>query len=135
MDRQDTKTITTVYRIGLVLFVPLVLVFFFLRTDLAMNLLIKNGRMCSILKATGYPCPGCGGTRASFFLSRFMFINSIKMNASVLCGTLFYLIFMVVETLHFKFKTKGFSEKGFFVLLYTFVAVILIQWILKVVGL
>lgn len=135
MDGQDTKTITTVYKTGLILFVPLVLVFFFLRTEYAIDMLVTNGRMCSVLKATGYPCPGCGGTRASIFLSRFMFIKSLKMNASVLCGTIFYLIFMVVETLHFKVKTKGFTDKGFYVLVYTFVAVILLQWIIKVVGL
>ena len=77
----------------------------------------------------GMYCPGCGGTRASFYLARLDIVNSFKMNATVLVSVILYLFFMIKETLHRVFGLKGVKEWQVYVLIAIFVATVVIRWI------
>lgn len=127
-DSED-NVVAALYKIGLLILVPLVIIFFFLRTDMALNHLIKGGYSCAFKAATGYNCPGCGGTRASIYLARFMFRDSFMMNASVPVFAMLYIFFMMKETLHKAFGFRGISEKQVYVLISIFVGVVLVRWV------
>lgn len=123
------NSIKSLYGIGLILILPIVCIVLFLRTDFAIDCLIKANYTCSIRKLTGFLCPGCGGTRAAIYLARFRFADSFLMNPVVPVGAMLYIIFMVTETLHVFFGTKGFCEKTFNILL----AVLIVTVILKTI--
>ena len=105
------------------------ILFFFLRTDAAVDYLLNGGYYCTFKSATGLNCPGCGGTRASFYLARLDIVNSFKMNATVLVSVILYLFFMIKETLHRVFGLKGVKEWQVYVLIAIFVATVVIRWI------
>lgn len=125
----EDRTIDALYKLGLLLLIPLVGLFFYLRTDNAVDHLLNGGYFCAIRRLTGMWCPGCGGTRASFYLARFQILDSIKMNIAVPLGAAMYIIFMLVETSHRLFKTKGLKEKHFYIMLAVFVVSIIGRWI------
>ena len=127
-DSED-NVVRALYKIGLIIFVPLVILFFFLRTDVAVDYLINGGYYCTFKSATGLNCPGCGGTRASLYLARLNFAESFKMNATVLVSVILYLFFMIKETLHRVFGLKGVKEWQVYVLIAIFVATVVIRWI------
>ena len=127
-DSED-NVVKALYKIGLIIFVPLVILFFFLRTDAAVDYLLNGGYYCTFKSATGLNCPGCGGTRASFYLARLDIVNSFKMNATVIVSVILYLFFMIKETLHRVFGLKGVKEWQVYVLIAIFVATVVIRWI------
>lgn len=51
------------------------------------------GFPCSFQQVTGYPCPGCGGTRAFFSLLSFDVISSFKFHPFVPYTALFFLCY------------------------------------------
>ena len=127
-DSED-NVVRALYKIGLIIFVPLVILFFFLRTDTAVDYLLNGGYYCTFKSATGLNCPGCGGTRASLYLARLDVVNSFKMNATVIVSVILYLFFMIKETLHRVFGFKGIKEWQVYVLIAIFVATVVIRWI------
>ena len=91
---------------------------------------------CAIRDLCGLPCPGCGGTRAFYYLFRGDFLNSLRMNATVLYGVTAYLHFMLLMFYrkHIK-KTVG-EEKEVQIQYYMYgaVIVILVQWLIKIIN-
>lgn len=130
IDELNTESIVKVlYKIGLFILIPLILLFVFLGTDKAVELLITENRICAFRRITGFYCPGCGGTRSSIYLARFRFTDSFKMNASVLVGAVLYIFFIIRQTVSVVFSVKSLREKHVNIMLVVFLATILINWI------
>lgn len=126
----DSSTIDALYKMGLILFIILIAAFFYLRTENAIDVLMKGGYSCAFRRTTGFLCPGCGGTRASLYLARLRIVDSFKMNAAVPIGAAMYIIFMAVETSHKLFNTNGIKEKHFYIMLTIFAVTIIVRWVL-----
>ena len=134
-DIQSDRVVSVLYKLGLAIIVPAVLVFFFLKTDMAYNLLLKSGHYCSFKKMTGLYCPGCGGSRAVIALARLNFIDSFRKNAVILVSIVLYLVFMIWESTHRILKVKGPKEWHVYVLLTVFVITVVVRWIVcNIVG-
>ena len=132
-DVNSDNTVTVLYKIGLLIFIPLILLFIFLGTDTAVKLLISETTVCAFRRITGFNCPGCGGTRATLYLARLRFLDSFKMNASVPVGMVLYLFFMIRQTFTILFsgKIRSLKEKHVYILLGIFLATIFINWIVN----
>ena len=96
--------------------------------------LLGDSFFCTFKKVTGFPCPGCGGTRAFVYLFQGDIYKSIKLNFSVIYGVIAYLHFMILffyrKHISKKTRTKEISIQFY---LYGAVVVILGQWLIKVV--
>ncbi len=51
---------------------------------------------CAIRRMCGLPCPGCGGTRAFYYLFQGNFSESFRQNPVVIYGVIAYLHFMLL---------------------------------------
>ncbi len=98
---------------------------------------------CSIRKISGLPCPGCGGTRAFYYLFRGELAESFRMNPTVLYGVTAYIHFMALffvrkhsEGKYSKYKHSEYKPKEIYIpyYMYTAIAVILLQWLIKIAG-
>ena len=94
---------------------------------------------CGIRRLCGLPCPGCGGTRAFYYLFLGNFKESFLLNPTVIYGVLAYLHFMLLS-----FKRKHFdsrngkgtiSQREIHIQYYMYIAimVILAQWAVKII--
>lgn len=90
---------------------------------------------CAIRRMCGLPCPGCGGTRAFYSLFRGAFIDSFLFNPTVIYGVLAYLHFMALffYRKHIR-KTIGEKEIQIPYYLYGAIAVIILQWMIKIIN-
>ncbi|MDO4187752.1 MAG: DUF2752 domain-containing protein [Lachnospiraceae bacterium] len=125
------NTVKVLYKIGLFLLVPFVLVFIFLGTDKAVELLISENTVCAFRTVTGFNCPGCGGTRAAIYFGRLRFADSFKMNASVIAGAVLYLFFIVRQSISLFLNIKSLKEKHIYVMLGMFLFTVLANWIVN----
>lgn len=125
------KTDTVFYRIGQCILLPFLLFgFWFAGTgyDRYHPLLT-----CTFYRATGFPCPGCGGTRAFCSLFRGELWKSIWYHPVVLYGILAWLHFMGLYFYRQHFHGRNaYKEIQIQVYFYIAIAVILIQWIVKI---
>lgn len=89
---------------------------------------------CAIRKMCGLPCPGCGGTRAVYYLFQGEFIRSFQLNPTVIYGILAYLHFMLLF-FYRKHIGKTIEEREIHIQYYMYVAiaVILVQWLIKII--
>lgn len=121
---------TIFYQLGKVIWIPTVIGGFWL----SRGGFSKHGDwfLCSVKKITGFPCPGCGGTRAVNALFHGSLAQSFCYHPAVPLGVLFYLHFMGLYFYrkHIK-KSLGEKEIPIEVYMYAAAAVILIQWIVK----
>lgn len=119
------------YMIGKIILLP-VLLFGFWFADHGYEVL--GGIFeCALRKISGLPCPGCGGTRAFYHLFRGEIAQSFRLNPIVLYGTAAYLHFMLMG---FYRKHMGNNPgKGVTVQYYLYgaAAVLLIQWMVKII--
>lgn len=123
---------TVFYQLGKMAFIPFILIgIWFAYTGYA-----QYGELfaCAFKKMCGLPCPGCGGTRALYYLFRGNIIKSIQFNPTVLYGVLAYLHFMLLY-FYRKHISKTLQDKKIQIqnYLYGAVAVVLVQWITKIV--
>lgn len=89
---------------------------------------------CSIRRRCGLPCPGCGGTRAFYYLFLGDFVKSLELNPSVIFGVLAYFHFMLLY--FYGKRLKNNLEKREIHIeyyLYAAIGVILVQWIMKLI--
>lgn len=88
---------------------------------------------CALRKMSGFPCPGCGGTRAFYHLFRGELLESFRLNPVVLYGAVAYLHFMALA--FYRKHTGNNREKEISIQYYLFgiVAVLLIQWLIKII--
>lgn len=119
------------YLIGKVIFVPIILLgVWFARKGFA-----DYGELfeCEIRRISGFPCPGCGGTRAFYHLFRGEIIQSFRLNPAVIYGVAAYLHFMLTMfwKKHVGRKTEGEVRVQYY--LYGAAAVLLFQWLIKII--
>lgn len=88
---------------------------------------------CEIRRISGFPCPGCGGTRAFYYLFRGEIAQSFRLNPIVIYGVAAYLHFMLMMfgRKHIGKNTAGEVRIQYY--LYGAAAVLLLQWLIKVV--
>lgn len=125
------KTDTVFYRIGQCILIPFILFgLWFARTGYDRYHSLLD---CVFYKATGFPCPGCGGTRAFYSLFRGEFLKSIEYHPVVIYGTLAWAHFMALYFYRKHFHGKN-REKEIRIEIYFYpaIAVILLQWIVKI---
>lgn len=120
------------YQIGKVFWLPLGIAgFWFERIGYE-----KYGSLtaCSIRRMCGFPCPGCGGTRAFYYLFQGDFLRSLWLNPTVIFGVLAYLHFMLLY-FYRKHVSRTISMKEIHIQYYMYVAigVILFQWCAKLI--
>lgn len=86
---------------------------------------------CSFREATGLYCPGCGGTRAFLALLEGDIVKSFIYHPAVLyiAGGIFLFILSHSLNIIFPKKIEAFKIKPLF--FYILIAIILIQWIVK----
>ena len=125
------KTDTVFYRIGQCILIPFILFgLWFARTgyDSYHSLLA-----CTFYAVTGFPCPGCGGTRAFYYLFRGELLKSIEYHPVVFYGVLAGAHFMVLYFYRNHFHGKNAEEEiQIPIYFYLAIAVILLQWIVKI---
>ena len=90
---------------------------------------------CAFRTNTGLPCPGCGGTRAFILFFRGEFFLSFCYHPAIITLAVFYLHFMCL----YLYRRYGHNPKRHRKEIavqnyaYIFIAVVLIQWIVKLV--
>ena len=87
---------------------------------------------CDIKRISGFPCPGCGGTRAIYYLFKGDFIRSFLFHPAVLYGVFAYFHFMGLYYYRNYLKKTGVSREipvQYYV--YGALAVVLLQWFVK----
>ena len=96
---------------------------------------LKPYNYCVFKRIVGIYCPGCGGTRAVHALLAGHFLESLYLHPAVLYFTSFYLIFMIKMFLKLHYNIGSVSEKRLIGFLYAGIALIFVQWIVKVLVL
>ncbi len=89
---------------------------------------------CALRKMSGLPCPGCGGTRAFYYLFQGKFRKSFQYHPAVLYGIGAYIHFMGLYfyRMHIAHTIER-KEIQIPYYMYAAIAVILLQWIYKVI--
>ena len=121
------------YVIGKILFLPMLLLgiwFSYYGFDHSHKLFT-----CYIRTHLGMICPGCGGTRAVYYLFRGEFLQSLYRNPAVLTGVICYFHFMLTFSIqkHMQRENrKPIRMEGY---VYLVAGVLILQWILKLIFL
>lgn len=89
---------------------------------------------CAIRRRCGLPCPGCGGTRAFYYLFQGAFLRSLTLNPAVIFGVLAYFHFMALY-FYRKHISGNLAEKEIHIPYYLYAAIIVIltQWVIKLI--
>lgn len=121
---------TLLFKFGIILILP-ILIFGIWFSNVGYGMFFSNF-VCSVKRAIGLPCPGCGMTRAFVSFFRLDFIRSFLYNPCIMLGFILYFIFLIQYTLGYYFTGK-LREKEIRVEIYAyiFVGFLLIQWVLK----
>lgn len=61
---------------------------------------------CVFKEVTGLYCMGCGGTHAALIFFQGDFLKAIRLNAFVVCMISYYILYMVLLTIHIFTKRK-----------------------------
>ncbi|MCM1143547.1 MAG: DUF2752 domain-containing protein [Blautia sp.] len=124
---------TVFYRIGQWIWIPFLLVgFWFAGYGYGGHF---SPPECILQKISGFPCPGCGGTRAFYYLFSGEIVQSVRYHPAVLYGVLAYFHFMGLYFFRHHFPSKenaGAKEIPIPAYLYGAVIVIAVQWIIKI---
>lgn len=125
------KADTVFFRIGQCILIPFILFgLWFVRTGYDRYHPLLE---CTFYRVTGLPCPGCGGTRAFYYLFQGELLKSIEYHPVVLYGVLAGLHFMGLYFYRHHFDGKNtYKEIQIPIYFYLAIAVILIQWIVKI---
>lgn len=119
------------YQIGKVIWLPFVIAGFWF----AYEGYDRYGELaeCGIRKISGLPCPGCGGTRAFYYLFRGELIKSFRLNPTVIYGVAAYIHFMLLY--FYQKHAGGRRQKEIYIpyYMYAAIAVILVQWMIKII--
>ena len=89
---------------------------------------------CVFNKLTHLCCPGCGGTRAMRALLRGEILKSLYDYPPLLYGVIVYIVFMVRCFLYVHFGVPKSRDGAVVKYLYIFIALMIIQWIVKLVA-
>lgn len=126
------STETIFFKIGKAAFLPILAGMFFLHRIEVETL--QTFPLCTFYQITGRYCPGCGMTRALFSLAHGNWVISLRYHPVVLCAFLFYFIFMLFVILKKRSgrRIRISTKPEYFC--YVCIAVILLQWVLKLLG-
>lgn len=89
---------------------------------------------CAVRRRCGLPCPGCGGTRAFYYLFQGEFVKSFRFHPAVLFGVFAFFHFMAL--CFYRRHVSGSYENREIHMeyyLYAAVGVILTQWVIKMI--
>jgi len=113
------------------LFIPFAYV-----ADLRNGFVDGGGIPCISQLVTGYPCPGCGLTRAFASLTNFDFVSSLRFNPEAILFTVVALVAAISPALLIQsrqridaFITRSSNKKSFII----FVAIFISLWILNII--
>lgn len=126
------NTDKVLYELGLVALgigIAAVLLYFFTGINV-----LRLKYPCLFNKLTGYCCPGCGGTRAFRALLAGEITRSLYDYPPLIFGVAVYIIFMVRCFLYRHFGVRKSKDGSVVKYLYIFVALMLIQWVVKLVA-
>ena len=126
----DTDTL--LYELGLValgISIAAVLLYFF--TGISV---LSLNYPCVFNKVTGLCCPGCGGTRAARALLKGQILRSIYDYPPLIYAVVVYIVFMVRCFLYRHFGIRKSPDGAVIKYMYIFVALMLIQWVVKMVA-
>ena len=123
---------TVFFQIGKVIWIPIVILgVWYANTGYGQ---IGELFACKFYKICKIPCPGCGGTRAVYYLFLGQPITSIKYHPAVVYGVVSYFHFMI---LYYVRKNKKTGTPGKAILIekyvYVLIVIILLQWIMKII--
>lgn len=107
------------------------LVAFFAALYMFGDVIAFGGIECSFHKFTHLYCPGCGGTRASYYLSRGRFLKSFLCNPFVIYTVGDYIVFMINTILVKLTKKVGFTGFPVTVTIYVGVGILLGQCVVR----
>jgi hypothetical protein len=126
------KTDTVFYRIGQWIWLPFLLVGFWFAKDGYRE--YHTLFACSFRKISGLPCPGCGGTRAFYYLFQGDIRKSFLSHPVVLYGIFAYFHFMGSYFYRHHFPKAGSEQREIHLEIYIYIAVfiILLQWLVKI---
>lgn len=129
-ERKYICTDSAFFVIGIALLIPMLFAgFWFSRNGYSV---LQEITQCIIKDKTSIPCPGCGGTRACALLFQGHLLASFFMHPSVIIGIAEYLHFLLLYIFrNWIRKTK--KEIQISCYIYIFLAVTLVQWIIKLV--
>ncbi len=130
MAKTDKKMDTCFYIAGWCL-VVLIAVYYILSTRIGKGFL-HFSYPCMLHKITGYYCPGCGGTRAVFYLMQGKFAASFRAHPIVLFAAVFGGWFMISQSVQRISRDKikiGMHFRPIY--LWLALAVLLINFIVK----
>lgn len=126
------RTDTVFFYIGMIMIIPFLLIgLWFARFGFSEY---KELFACSIKEMCGLPCPGCGGTRALYYMFRGNFLESFRYHAAVVYGILAYLHFIGLYAYR-RYAAHTWKNKEIQIQYYLYgaAAVILIQWAFKII--
>ena len=126
----DQDTDTVLYRLICIFTIPaLALMGWYVWATL--NIIPEEIAGCVMLRATGFYCPGCGGTRSVVALLRGNLIQSVLYHPAVLYGVVLFLAYFVSQTLMrlTKGRVKGLPMKPYY--LYILLGIIAVNFIVR----
>lgn len=89
-----------------------------------------TGSLCWIRAVTGFPCPGCGSTRAVICLFRFQFREALRFHPLIFLS-LAVIVYYIVKALRGDIKNIYKTEKySGFAIVIIFIAIYIIRMIL-----
>lgn len=132
--RDNEYVVKVMYKLGCLMLIPLIIIFFLLRTEYARQALLYSGYSCYFRSVLGVPCPGCGGTRAAILFANLQIYDSMRMHIAVALGAVMYGFFMITQFCHFRYSTKGLKENQLYFMIGLFVFVLIVRWLLLVFG-
>lgn len=86
---------------------------------------------CTFYTATGYYCPGCGGTRAVTAMLRGNIFSSLYYHPFVLYISVYYIVFELSHTLDIMTKGKIRGLRFCPLYFYIGIGIIIVQWVAK----
>lgn len=125
--------IDILYWIGILIFVSGIIFLVLYRIIDIRGFLLFKTPDCFIETLTGLFCPGCGMTRAVIALTEGKILKSAFYNAIVLYALCAYVFLMGKQTAHYLFNKKPVTERILLNLIYAGAALIVVQWVVKVV--
>ena len=106
MKQKEYSDEKTVYILGIIS-ICVILVFFLILYCLNIDIFHIN-LPCQIYSATGFYCPGCGGTRAFKYLLQGDILKSLKYHPFVIYAVGMGSVYMILNTISL-LRGKGFS--------------------------
>lgn len=132
-ERKTVPVDAAFYQIGKIIWLPVLLIgSWFVKTGYTVY---GDYLDCSLYRMTHFPCPGCGGTRAVYYLFTGDIFKSVCFHPAVFYGVIAYLHFMILYFVR-KHIRKNTEQKEIHIeyYLYLFAGVVVLQWIVKMVA-